>query len=395
MSKLKLHQSSQQKLFENSIDNKDSTKTPLHFPTDFKLIQKRIAGINPVKYSRSRNFINGAVTYLSPYIARGVVSLTTVKDSVLEHFKFYEAEKLIQELAWREYFQRVWQHHQDAILSDVKQQQEDVKHHEIPLSLMNSITGINGIDDSIKTLYETGYMHNHSRMYTAMLTCNVAKSHWYAPSQWMYYHLLDGDIASNALSWQWVAGSFSSKKYFANQENINKYCHTNQQHTYLDTSYEELPTMPIPSTLAETTPFTLSTTLPSSKVLALDCTKPLFIYNNYNIDPLWHSEENGHRVFLLEPSHFQQFPVSAKVLQFVLDLAIHNIPSIQIFVGEYKDLIATWGGVVQQAFAKEHPTAKHYTCSIESRSWLFPEVTGYYPSFFAYWKKAERYIKKR
>ena len=35
----------------------------------------------------------------------------------------------------------------------------------------------------------------------------------------MYYHLLDGDWASNALSWQWVAGSNASKKYYANQAN--------------------------------------------------------------------------------------------------------------------------------------------------------------------------------
>jgi len=31
-------------------------------------------------------------------------------------------------------------------------------------------------------------------------------------------HLLDGDAASNVCSWQWVAGTFSSKKYFCNQE---------------------------------------------------------------------------------------------------------------------------------------------------------------------------------
>lgn len=56
-----------------------------------------------------------------------------------------------------------------------------------------------------------------------MLTCTIAQPHWLNPARWMNCHLLDGDLASNMLSWQWVASSFSSKKYYANQENINKY----------------------------------------------------------------------------------------------------------------------------------------------------------------------------
>jgi deoxyribodipyrimidine photo-lyase len=63
-------------------------------------------------------------------------------------------------------------------------------------------------------------------MYIASLACNVAQSQWRIPAKWMYYHLLDADWASNALSWQWVAGTNSNKKYFANQNNINKYCFT-------------------------------------------------------------------------------------------------------------------------------------------------------------------------
>ena len=50
----------------------------------------------------------------------------------------------------------------------------------------------------------------------------------------MYYHLLDGDWASNALSWQWVAGSNANKKYYANQDNINKYFNSSQKQTFLD-----------------------------------------------------------------------------------------------------------------------------------------------------------------
>ena len=83
-------------------------------------------------------------------------------------------------------------------------------------------------------------MHNHLRMYTAAICCNIGQYHWLQPAKWMYYHLLDGDWGSNALSWQWVAGTNSHKKYIANQENINKYCFTKDENTFLDKSYAEL-----------------------------------------------------------------------------------------------------------------------------------------------------------
>ena len=82
-------------------------------------------------------------------------------------------------------------------------------------------------------------------MYLASITCNMAKSHWLVPSKWMYYHLLDGDIASNNCSWQWVSGAFSSKKYYCNQENINKYCFTKRTNSFLDKTYEDIVQMEV------------------------------------------------------------------------------------------------------------------------------------------------------
>ena len=75
-------------------------------------------------------------------------------------------------------------------------------------------------------------------MYIASLCCNVAKSHWKLPAQWMYYHICWMEIGEvMLLSWQWVCGSNSHKLYYANQNNINKYCHTTQTNTFLDIEY--------------------------------------------------------------------------------------------------------------------------------------------------------------
>ena len=89
-----------------------------------------------------------------------------------------------------------------------------------------------------------------------------------------------------------------------------------------------------------------------------------------------------------------------------------NIPDIQIFIGNFEDLnqvIKTTSitsnvsaeNLVDVAsenskpiiYFKEHPTTKHYQGIRQERDWLFPQVDGYYPSFFGYWKKCERLLK--
>jgi deoxyribodipyrimidine photo-lyase len=361
------------------------------FPTSYQLILERINRINPVKYAKTRNFLNGDVTYLSAYIARGVISVRQIKDTVLQKgYKPYEIEKFLQELAWREYYQRVWQVKKEELFTDLKQPQPDFLHHQMPTTIVNASTGIKVIDDQINDFYGSGYLHNHIRMYLAAMVCNNAKSHWLTPARWMYYHLLDGDLASNSCSWQWVAGSFSSKKYYCNQENINKYTSSNQRHTFLDASYEHIATMPVPNALEATTTLDLKTILPQTEVPTLDTSKPTLLYNSYNLDPLWRATENVNRVLLLEPSHFNQYPVSEKVIDFIISLS-KNIDGIIMYAGEVDVLTKQYENadlkISNTFFSKEHPAFEYYPGIKDSRDWMFPNTEGYYPSFFSFWKK--------
>jgi deoxyribodipyrimidine photo-lyase len=294
----------------------------------------------------------------------------------------------LQELAWREYYQRVWQVKKEELFADLKQPQPDFLHHQIPAAIVDASTGIKVIDDQINSFYSTGYLHNHIRMYVAAMVCNNAKSHWLTPAKWMYYHLLDGDLASNSCSWQWVAGSFSSKKYYCNQENINKYTSTNQEQTFLDDSYEHIATMPVPNALEAITTIDLKTNLPQTEVPIIDTSKPTLLYNSYNLDPLWRATENVNRVLLLEPSHFIKYPVSENVLTFIIALS-KNIDGIIIYAGEVDALIKQYEGLtVSNAFiSKEHPAFEYYPGIKDSRDWMFPNTEGYYPSFFGFWKK--------
>ena len=76
---------------------------------------------------------------------------------------------------------------------------------------------------AVRTLYSTGYLHNHARMWLASYVVHVRKVHWRIGADWLYGHLIDGDLASNHLSWQWVAGTGSHKPYLFNADNVARY----------------------------------------------------------------------------------------------------------------------------------------------------------------------------
>ena len=357
-----------------------------YFTTNYASILEKIESIDPIAYGKTRNFIDGDITYLSPYISRGVISTKQLVESVLARgYRVEQIESFIKEFCWRDYFQRVAQ--VKNISQDIKQEQVPVINKAIPLSIANANTGIEGIDKAIQDLYQQGYMHNHCRMYTASVVCNIAQSHWHVPAQWMYYHLLDGDWASNACSWQWVAGANSSKKYYANQENINRYTHTNQANTFLDRSYEELATMTVPQALTETIMPQLQSELPQPiAAIQVDDRLPTFVYNYYNLSPSWHANEEGNRILLLEPSFFAEYPVGKNCIDFILGLS-KNITGIQLFVGSFEELAKQLNA--STIYFKEHPLNKGYTGIEEPRDWIAEKITGYAPSFFSYWKKVE------
>ncbi len=361
----------------------------MHFPTDVSEVFRRIESIDTTLYQRTRNYTNGAVSYLSPYICRGVISLTQIKEIVLQRNQLQNSYRFLQELAWREYFQRVWEAKGDAIFTDLKSRQQYVKHHKMIAAIQQATTGIDAIDTAILNMVEYGYMHNHVRMYTAGLACNFGAAHWWQPSRWMYYYLLDGDLASNSLNWQWIAGTFSSKKYVFNQENVNKFTGIHQQNTFIDTPYESLPLHEIPAELAALNELTLKTVLPLFGEIVLDPHIPTFVYNAYNLDPLWRADEEANRVLLLEPKHYANYPVSKHVLDFTINLS-KNIPGIKILVANADELQRAYPEAV--FISKEHPANNHYPGKKDERDWLFPEVDGYFASFSKYWKICERML---
>lgn len=363
----------------------------MNFPTEYKQIIQRIESVNANNYAKTRNHLTGAVTYLSPYLTRGVITLPQVRDIILKKYSKNDAMKLIQELAWREYFQKAYREKGNEIFDDLRFDQPGAEvRGELPESIINAETGITIIDESIKGLYETGYMHNHARMWVSSLVTNVARCHFWEPSRWMYYHLLDGDLASNSLSWQWVAGSFSSKQYVAHQELMNACALTDQsqQGTFMDINREDILDMDMPAELEETIVADLPIFLPDGDSIQLN-NKDLVIFHPWNLDPNYHTGEDVQKILVIEPSHFKKFPVSKKVMNFIIKLATENIENIQIYVGEYNDLIQDFDGDI---FYQYHKNVEHFTGTKEMQDELFPEVQGYYKNFFSFWKQCQKFM---
>lgn len=207
----------------------------------------RLAAVQPTEYARSRNAIDGAVSWLSPYITHSFVSLPEVLAGVVERHPLDVQHKFVYELGWRAYFRHVWQHRGAGILQSLHEGllPESGYATELPADIRHAQTGVPAIDVAVQTLYDTGSLHNHARMWLASYVVHVRKVHWRAGADWLYAHLLDGDLASNHLSWQWVAGTGSSKPYLFNADNVARFAPEpwHSPGSVIDASYEALDRM--------------------------------------------------------------------------------------------------------------------------------------------------------
>ena len=212
--------------------------------------EARLNGIQPLRYARTRNHLDGAVTRLSPYIRHGILTLKEVRSKAIalcgDPGRF---EKFIQELAWRDYWPRIYRAHPDWIWNSIEPYKtgwSEADYQEgIPPDITAGETDAACINAFIHTLESTGYLHNHARMYLASYMVHWRRIRWQSGARWMLARLLDGDPASNNLSWQWVASTFSRKPYIFNLATVEKYTGDDIDtrpdfNRVLDASYDEL-----------------------------------------------------------------------------------------------------------------------------------------------------------
>ena len=223
---------------------------------------KQLANFVPkagLSYTSKRNYDFGPanhnyVSQLSPFIRRRVLSETEVLSSVLKKHGLSSSEKFVQEVFWRTYW-KGWLEMRPSVWSEY---QSDLKRLEDQIMTQSGLrrswemacegnTEIDCFDFWAKELKETGYLHNHSRMWFASIWIFTLNLPWQLGADFFLRHLLDGDPASNTLSWKWVAGlQTQGKTYLARKDNICKFTNNRFAPNGLSYSAPALPGLPHP-----------------------------------------------------------------------------------------------------------------------------------------------------
>ena len=183
-------------------------------------------------YALGRNFVTGknelsAVSKLSPYVRRRIITEQEIVSEVLKHNSLEESHKFIQEVLWRTYW-KGWLEMRPFIWSRFIQERDLQLATFSDLSAISDAekgkTGIDGFDQWAQELCDTGYLHNHVRMWFASIWIFTLRLPWVLGADFFLRHLNDADPASNTLSWRWVAGLHTTgKTYLATRENISRY----------------------------------------------------------------------------------------------------------------------------------------------------------------------------
>lgn len=358
--------------------------------TNHEKILEFLESVDISRYGKTRNYLDGQVTHLSAYITHGALSPVHVMEVLKRKFKPYQLKAFMFQMAWREYFHNVWMELNDDIFRDIKSPQENVKSYGLSKAMVDARSGLLAVDEQLRSLIETGYMHNHARMWTAGFVCNFAQFYWLENAKWLYYHLLDGDLASNMLSWQWVAGCFSSKKYLFNQNNLNKYSKVKQFDTFLDKEYVDLFSTDMPEYIFEESKLELTTEYPNSdKIDFSSLPAQVLVYHPWMLDREWMQNSDSPRILLIEPSVFDKFPISPMRMRFILDLS-KNISGIKVLVMNFSELKSKAPNT--EFVTQMYPLVKDWDCDKLPKGKLFPDISGYDSSFFKFWKKAEKML---
>ncbi len=210
-------------------------------------------------YASKRNYDDLAhVSALSPYIRHRLITEDDVLKATLARHSPQAAEKFIQEVYWRTYWKgwlelrpSVWAMYRTELQAALNRVQTESGLRQEWEAACKGETGIECFDHWAKQLTDTGYLHNHARMWFASIWIFTLRLPWTLGADFFMRHLADGDPASNTLSWRWVGGLQTiGKTYLARPDNIAKYTEGRFQPTGLASFAAPLDGAPHPARAA-------------------------------------------------------------------------------------------------------------------------------------------------
>ncbi|MEM0900375.1 MAG: FAD-binding domain-containing protein [Pseudomonadota bacterium] len=187
-------------------------------------------------YRNERNYDFGPdnranVSALSPWVRHRLVTEEEICARVLQDFALSSTEKFIQEVMWRTYWKgwlelrpSAWAMYEADLHTALEVAEANGAIRRDYNAAVEGNTGIDCFDAWAKELVETGYLHNHARMWFASIWIFTLQLNWTLGADFFYRNLMDADPASNTLSWKWVAGLQTlGKNYVARASNIRKF----------------------------------------------------------------------------------------------------------------------------------------------------------------------------
>ena len=197
-----------------------------------------------INYSSKRNYDFGPtertnVSCLSPYISHRLINEYEISKKVLSKHPYQKVEKYIQEIYWRIYW-KGWLELRPKVWTDFIEDLNIINETENYHLAINGQTKIECFNDWVKEIKEYNYLHNHARMWFSSIWIFTLGLPWQKGAEFFMRHLLDGDAASNTLSWRWVAGlQTKGKNYLAQSWNISKFL--NKQYKNIELRENALP----------------------------------------------------------------------------------------------------------------------------------------------------------
>ena len=166
-------------------------------------------------YSEDRNIPHlNATSLLSDHLAWGEISPNQCWNSAFPTFLdgVMGAETFLKELVWREFAYHLIYHTPHIVSKSWREEWEAFpwrtdSNHEDVIAWKQGRTGIPFVDAAMREMYVTGRMHNRGRMMVASFLTKHLMTHWRIGLEWFSDCLIDWDPASNAMGWQWSAGS--------------------------------------------------------------------------------------------------------------------------------------------------------------------------------------------
>ena len=216
--------------------------TTLMFEPTLAAARAQLEAFNPETYASSRSYVDGNVSRLNPYITWGVFSLREVANTLLPQAFGKDRQKLLNELGWKAYFREAFLVLGEEVYGSLESYKypSKAKSDTLPEDIAAGQTGLACMDEIVQELKTTGYLHNHKRLWFAAYLVHFRNIAWQQGEAFFYRHLLDGEPGPNALSWQWVASTFSNKPYYFNHESMTRFSHTPCPDAPFNASYDAL-----------------------------------------------------------------------------------------------------------------------------------------------------------